>query len=244
VRIGITDTLKPNLAFYTDWLKRVNQGIEFIVLSHVNQNVELVDSVDGLVLTGGGDVDPMYFGIEDSLGKSRDVNRTRDEFEFLTIERALDRNVPLLGICRGMQVVNVYLGGSLILDLPSAGYGDHAPENKYQIVHPVQVDAQSLLREIVGMDVLDVNSSHHQALDHLGNGLMAGAVSPDGVLEAAEWILKDRMPFLLLVQWHPERMEKEFDSPAAKAVAERFLKEVEEFITIQRSNTATHPIEE
>ena len=244
MKIGITDTLKPNLAFYTDWLKRVNQEVEFTVLSHVNQNVEQVDHVDGLLLTGGGDVDPEYFGVENTLGKSKDVNRTRDEFEFLAIERALDRNIPVMGICRGMQTMNVYLGGSLILDLPSAGFDEHAPANKYQMVHTVEVAANSMLHEITGLDVLEVNSSHHQAVAHLGNGLLASAVSPDGVIECAEWIIKDRMPFLLLVQWHPERMEREFGSPATKALAERFLKEVEQNRTIQRLNTASHFIEE
>ena len=244
MKIGITDTLKPNLAFYTDWLKAVNQNIEFTVLSHVNQNVEKVDAVDGLLLTGGGDVAPQYFGMEDTLGKSKDVNKTRDEFEFLAIERALDRNIPIMGICRGMQVMNVYLGGSLILDLPSAGFDDHAPEKKYQVVHPVQVATQTLLHEMTGAEVLDVNSSHHQAVAQLGNGLLACGVSPDGVVEAAEWIMKDRMPFLLLVQWHPERMEKEIGSPATRALAQRFIKEVEQNRTIQRMNTASHFIEE
>jgi putative glutamine amidotransferase len=244
MKIGILDTLKPNLAFYTDWLKRVNQEIEFTVLSHVNQNAEQIDVIDGLLLTGGGDVDPRYFGMDDSLGKSREVNRTRDEFEFLAIERALDHRLPIMGICRGMQAMNVYLGGSLLLDLPSAGFDDHAPEHKYQIVHTVQVQAATLLREITGEAVLEVNSSHHQAVAKLGKGLMASAVSGDGVVEAAEWIKKDRMPFLLLVQWHPERMDKEFASPGSKSLAERFLKEVEHHTTIKRLNTASHFIEE
>jgi putative glutamine amidotransferase len=244
MKIGITDTLKPNLAFYTEWLKRANQGIEFTVLSHVRQNVEAVDLVDGLLLTGGGDVDPRYFGVKDSLGRSKDVNSSRDEFEFEALEHALDRNIPILGVCRGMQVVNVYLGGTLVLDLPSAGYDDHAREKKYEFDHQLQIDGQSLLRTVTGRDVVSVNSSHHQAVDHLGNGLMASAVSTDGVIEAAEWIMKDRMPFLMLVQWHPERMEKDFDGPASKGVAETFLKEVQHVITTKNSTTASHLIEE
>ena len=244
MKIGITDTLKPNLAFYTEWLKRANQDIEFTVLSHVERNVEEVDRVDGLLLTGGGDVDPRYFGVKDSLGRSKDVNSSRDEFEFDALEHALDLNIPILGICRGMQVMNVYLGGTLLLDLPSAGYDDHAREKKYEFDHEVQVDGQSLLHTVVGREVVKVNSSHHQAVDHLGNGLMASAVSTDGVIEAAEWIMKDRMPFLMLVQWHPERMEREFESPASRGVAEMFLKEVQHMITTKNSTTASHLIEE
>ena len=240
VRIGITDTLKPNLAFYTEWLKCVEKEIEFIVLSHVKQNVEGVDSADGLLLTGGGDVDPSYYGVKDLLGRSKEVNASRDEFEFYAIERALDLNIPIFGICRGMQVMNVYLGGSLILDLPSAGYDDHARERKDQPHHQVNVDRQSLLRGVVGQDVLDVNSTHHQALERVGNGLMASAVSMDGVIEAAEWIMKDRMPFLMLVQWHPERMEIESEGQVSKALARRFLKEVHHITTIKNSTTAAH----
>jgi len=244
MQIGITDTMKPNLAFYTGWLKRVNQRIEFTVLSHVQQNAEAVGQVDGLLLTGGGDVDPRYFGVMDSLGKSKDVNSSRDEFEFNALEIALDRNIPILGICRGMQVTNVYLGGSLILDLPSAGYEDHAREKKYEFDHQVRIDGRSLLQSVVGREVVEVNSSHHQAVDHLGNGLMASAVSSDGVIEAAEWIMKDRMPFLMLVQWHPERMERDFDSPASKGVAQVFLKEVQHIKKMRSSTTASHLIEE
>jgi putative glutamine amidotransferase len=244
MKIGITDTLKPNLAFYTEWLKRLNQGIEFTVLSHVQQNVESVDQVDGLVLTGGGDVDPRYFGVKDSLGRSKDVNSSRDEFEFNALEHALDRNVPIVGICRGMQVMNVYLGGTLVLDLLSAGYEDHARNKKHEFDHQVQIDEKSLLRNLTTKEVLNVNSSHHQSVDHLGNGLMASAISSDGVIEAAEWIMKDRMPFLMLVQWHPERMERDFDSPLSKGVAEMFLTEVQHIITMKNTTTASHLIED
>ncbi len=172
------------------------------------------------------------------------MNSSRDEFEFDALEHALDRNTPILGICRGMQVMNVYLGGTLILDLPSAGYDDHARNKRYELEHDARIDGRSLLHTVTRQDVLSVNSSHHQAVDHLGNGLMASAVSPDGVIEAAEWIMKDRMPFLMLVQWHPERMEKDFDSPASKSVAEAFLKEVQHMTTIKNSTTASHLIEE
>ena len=245
LRIGITDTFKPSLAFYASWLKRVDEGIEITVLSHVKQNGEAVDSMDGILLTGGGDVDPRYFGVDDPLAKAREVNASRDEFEFWAIERALDCNIPILGICRGMQVANVYLGGSLILDLPSAGYDNHARNKSYQIDHKVTIEDSSFVKDMNGgMAELEVNSSHHQAVDRLGNGLMASARSADGVIEAAEWIMKDRMPFLLLVQWHPERMEKEFESPASKGVAERFLKEVRQISKLKRSNTASHLIEE
>jgi putative glutamine amidotransferase len=238
VRIGITDTLKPNIAEYTDWLKHSDPSLEFTVLSHVPQNVEAVEFLDGLMLTGGGDVDPKYFGTNDLLAKSKDVNISRDEFEFYVIERALDRNLPILGICRGMQVMNVYLGGTLILDLVSAGFNDHSRPDMPDIVHTVDVQPDSLLREIAREEALGVNSSHHQAVKDLGKGLMASAISTDGVVEGAEWILKDRTPFLLLVQWHPERLPAETSAAASKSLAERFLKEVNRYKA--RSSSTEH----
>lgn len=223
--IGITDTLKPNLSRYTDWLTSVVPSTKFVVLSHVRQNLETVDIIEGLLLTGGGDVDPKYYGVSDALSKSREVLPSRDEFEFQVIERAFDRNLPILGICRGMQVMNVYLGGTLILDLPSAGYDDHSRPEMNEVVHQVEIEAASLLRSIAGSGSLGVNSSHHQAVEALGNGLMAGAVSSDGVIESAEWMLKDRMPFLLLVQWHPERMDAGKFWGASRSIVERFAAE-------------------
>lgn len=238
MRIGMTDTFKPNLKMYTEWLRRVDDGIEFTVLSHRNNNLEALDSVDGLMLTGGGDVDPRCYGLDDPHSQAREVDRARDDFEFRLIERALDREIPILGICRGMQVMNVYLGGSLVLDLPTAGYEDHA-RKKYEIDHHVRVEPHSLLHEIAGTDELEVNSSHHQAVESLGNGLMVSGLSTDGVFEAAEWILKDRMPFLLLVQWHPERMEREFDTPASRMIGAAFLENAKLFSTTKPSAPST-----
>jgi len=243
MKIGITDTLKPSLLYYVDWLKRFSTDIDCRILSHVRQNLQDVNQLDGLLLTGGGDVDPLYYDVDDSKGKAREVSRNRDEFEFNAIELAIDRSLPILGICRGMQVMNVYLGGTLILDLPSAGYQNHSRDKSYAVAHQVKVDPNSLLSHLMGSELLEVNSSHHQAVGRLGNGLMSAAVSPDGVIEGAEWILKDRMPFLMLVQWHPERMA-EFESPASKALGERFLKEVQYMKTTNHSNTASHLIEE
>ncbi|MBI3586790.1 MAG: gamma-glutamyl-gamma-aminobutyrate hydrolase family protein [Ignavibacteriales bacterium] len=227
MKIGITDNYKSEkkLSYYTNWIRRVNPTAEMVKLSYLRNNAEIAEQVDGLLLTGGGDVNPACYGKGEQVVQCRGIDDKRDEFELDIIKRALDAELPILAICRGMQIMNVYLDGSLIIDLPSSGYKDHSSKNDKDVIHQATSVAGSLFREITGQAELTINSSHHQALDRLGKGLIASATSPDNVIEAAEWADKKKLPFLLMVQYHPERMN-DFENPASKNIAERFLKEV------------------
>jgi len=236
LRIAITDNLRPKHLFnnYVKWLREVDPAIEFVKLSYHLDNASELSSCHGLLLTGGGDVHPKFYGKPDRIAETEEVNERRDEFEFAVIDRALELELPTLGICRGMQIMNVYLEGTLHVDVPTAGFLEHAETNGQENRHSIQVAPETLLRSITAQASLTVNSIHHQSIENLGKGLMVSATSPDGVIEAAEWIMKDRMPFLLLVQWHPERM-KDFDNPASGKIAEDFLQRVQEYQQYSRN---------
>jgi putative glutamine amidotransferase len=164
---------------------------------------ELLDRVNGLLLTGGSDVDPALYG-EAPHAKVIDVVRARDDFELQLCREALARNLPLFAICRGQQVLNVATGGTLIQDIPSQWKGglDHDPDReRWEKTHDVTILPGTLLRELLGRERLPVNSFHHQAVDRLGRGLVVSARSSDDVIEGVE--VPGRR-FALGVQWHPE----------------------------------------
>jgi putative glutamine amidotransferase len=160
-----------------------------------------VDVVDGLVFTGGADVDPAFYGDELHHPRLRAGIRRRDEFELAIAEAAVAKGLPVLGICRGMQVVNVAMGGSLRQYVgPEEGYLRHGTGSPTAAFHDVDV-LDDELKSLLG-DRLTVNSLHHQAIRVLASGLRVAATSPDSLTEAA---LGDDAP-ILCVQWHPEQL--------------------------------------
>jgi putative glutamine amidotransferase len=166
----------------------------------------LVRGLDGLLLTGGGDLDPALFG-EPRHATVYDVAPSRDAVECAAVRLALERHLPILAICRGMQVLNVALGGSLYQDVTSdpgtqIRHSQEAPRD--QPSHKVTVAPQSRLAGTLGEDEIEVNSMHHQAVKALGAGLSAVAWAPDHLVEGIE--LHDAPQPVLGVQWHPEEL--------------------------------------
>ena len=163
-----------------------------------------LDGIDGLVITGGGfDVDPALFGAE-TRHPSVTTKDRRTAFELAAAKGALARDMPLLGICGGQQLLNVALGGTLIQHIPDEVPGalPHSqPNPRNEPGHLVRIVAGTLLHRIAGADVFAVNSAHHQSVKEVGPGLVVDAVAEDGVIEGIE---DGRRHFCLGVQWHPE----------------------------------------
>lgn len=223
--IGVTDTLNRKFEFYGRWLRRVAPEAEIIKLSHEEKNARSLSRCDGLLLTGGHDIHPKFYGREDylTLLKEEDINEKRDKFEIELVHAALKRGMPILGICRGMQLFNVATGGSMIPDVVSEGYTDHAKttEGKDRR-HRIAIEKGTMLHWIIETTKAEVNTAHHQAVDKLGDGLRVTATAPDGIIEGLEWLEPDGKPFLQLVQWHPERMS-DFQNPCSKNLLEHFV---------------------
>lgn len=175
-------------------------------------------SCDGLVLCGGGDIESTLFGQEDR--GSQPPDRERDRAELALFRSFFQAGKPILGICRGMQLINVALGGTLIQDLPPEQRARHTAEEG-DLVHTILAQPGSLLCDLYGPS-FQVNSAHHQAVDVLGEGLRVTARSEEGFPEAADWIERRIMAF----QFHPERMsfgKRRPDTIDAEAIFRVFL---------------------
>lgn len=168
---------------------------------------DVVAGVDGIVLTGGEDVDPARYHAARHPA-TEDVHPGRDAWEIALLAAARAARRPTLAICRGVQVANVALGGTLVQDLPSERPSRiaHARSDERETrVHEIDVTTGSRLAAVLGATHLRVNSSHHQAIDRPATGLAVTAAAPDGVVEGVEWAGEDGW-WLLGVQWHPEEL--------------------------------------
>jgi len=189
----------------------LHAGGDVVVLESGSDPAAAVDRIDGLLLTGGGDVDPALYGEAAHKG-NEPAEPGRDAFEIGLVREARRRQLPVFAICRGVQVLNVAAGGKLVQDIPSEVPGalrhdfnvpQHHPS---ELAHEVWIEKETLLGRLLGerldnADTCDVNSRHHQAVAQVAPGFKVSATAPDGVVEAIE---DPQAPFCLGVQWHPE----------------------------------------
>jgi len=221
--IGITDCAR--YANYEKWFLDAPEDLYVIRLSYHLDNLDAIEQCQGVVLSGGEDVDPRRYRRPDLLGRIEltDIDEKRDEFEIRVIERALKLRLPILGICRGMQLFNVYHGGTLIFDIPSVTQiTGHAKVLGLDQRHEIHVAEKTLLNQITGCLKGHVNSSHHQCVETLAEVLLAVAKAEDPIIEATQWKNTDDNPFYLGVQWHPERMIDQ-SSPFSHNIRQAFL---------------------
>ena len=209
-RIAITCKRSSDM---TNYIKTINEyGGEPILLeslqipAHQHNSLipEFLEDNDGILLTGGGDIDPTHYC--EKRSSATHVSRSRDALELRLCQKALETDIPVFGICRGIQVMSVAMWGNLYQDIDTdhpKPVLSHPKLNGEDAQHEIQIKPDSLLYEIVGKRVVEVNSAHHQSVKDVGKDFVITARSSDNVIEAIESRSK---PFVLGVQYHPERM--------------------------------------
>ena len=231
MKIGITHTGRDDKHMnYVKWIKGNSPDIEIVTLSAENGNK--VEDCDALVLSGGIDMHPKYYkGHETYDNQPPRFKELRDDFELNAFDAAIKNAIPVLGICRGLQLINVFCEGTLVQDLgknKNKIHQDFVEEDKKterDSKHHVKVENGTTLHDIVKVDSGIVNSAHHQSIQQLGKELIANSWSDDGVIEGIEWKDKSNKAFMLAVQWHPERMDKADlkDSPLSNNIRDHFI---------------------
>lgn len=197
--------------YYIDTVQNADATPVVLPVGSADDAKTMVDVLDALILTGGHDVDPKLYGEEPHQNLTLTFPK-RDAFDFALYEAALEKGIPVLGVCRGMQLINVYHGGSLYQDLPAQYESElilHVQKAPFETaLHGVTIAEGSHLYDMLGSQTR-VNTLHHQAIKNLGNGLKAVAHSQDGIIEAIEPL--DPNVDMLAVQWHPEIMANNDD---------------------------------
>lgn len=218
---------------YLRWLQS-EEDITIVKVSADDNNLHEIQHCDALVLSGGVDIHPEFYNQNTDYANAPETfNKERDQFELAAFQSAFENNKAVLGICRGLQLVNCFLGGSLEQDLGQDLNKIHKAE-KSDKAHGLTIETGTVLYQVVQAERGVVNSAHHQAVKKLGEGLKVNCVADDGTIEGLEWADASNKPFLLCIQWHPERMFQ-FGlghSPLSKNIRNTFI----EAINLSKAN--------
>ena len=231
MNIGLTYTgSEQKHENYVRWLEAAGSVRVITLSAETRENKGSITDCDALVLSGGIDIHPGYYNSDNLVypNKPQQFYEKRDAFEKTVFSVARDRKIPILGICRGLQLVNCILGGTLQQDLAGKNsiHKSVVSQNRqFDKAHGLHISAGTILHEIAGQERVVVNSAHHQGIADLAPSLQVSALSDDGVIEALEWKENKDASFLLCVQWHPERMhEFSLDQTTMSAgIRNRFL---------------------
>ncbi len=196
---------------YTKWVHKADAEVKIINMYKlgVDSALKVLNLCDALIISGGADVYPGRYGEAADTNRCGTIDFYRDSLEIGLIKKAIKMGMPLVGICRGEQIINVSLGGSLYIDIPQ-DYDTiikHRQKDWENCFHQVTIDKGSLLSKVCGSSQGITNSNHHQAVKKIAPDLKASAFSTDGLIEAIEWKNPTDKNFLLAVQWHPERLD-------------------------------------
>jgi putative glutamine amidotransferase len=217
--------LAPN---YENWLRKLDSKVDIADLytMDLREALKIAEESSGILLTGGSDINPTLFGHTELSPLCRDIDEKRDHLELLVVELAFRRKIPTFGICRGQQMLNVAMKGTLIADIPSALESTVEHAGSKDVYHDIIIMENSRIAEITGILRGVVNSSHHQAVKLLSPVFQAVAFGTDSVIEAIEADPAVH-PFCIAVQWHPERMDP--DDPLSGKLGKAFLDEASHF---------------
>lgn len=206
---------------YIDWILQYDSLIQIVQLNHSKSNSKELANCSSLLLPGGSDINPELYGQNNSKGLSENIDSERDNFERELLEIALSNRLPVLGICRGLQIANVHLGGTLHQDI--SNHRKTESTSNSDITHEITVDEKSFLFNLTNSKSGVVNSSHHQCADKIADDLHASSYSIDKIVEFLEWKDSSNKSPLLLVQWHPERMLDREENIFSKKILQWFI---------------------
>ena len=228
IRIAVSKTFST----YEAWLKKADPSVEIVNMygKKIDSAVIMLESCSGLLLTGGEDVNPARYGKGNELSKCEEIDNYRDSIEFALIKKAVALKMPVFGICRGEQILNVAMGGTLFTDIPTdvgTTVIHRSSTGTAGCPHLVKIDKNSVLFSLTGITRDTVNSYHHQAIDKIAPGFRITAYSENGVAEAMERIAPEGKPFMMAVQWHPEKATQKPE--LSKPLGDNFMKHVREY---------------